>query len=58
MSMKRPMVEMDVTLKVVKGTHLTPLAQTFIPWVSFLSVSMMKYHRVTEDVTTQPDKKG
>ena len=31
MSMKRPMVEMDVTLKVVKGTHLTPLAQTFIP---------------------------
>ena len=31
MRMKRPMVEMDVTLKVVKGTHLTPLAQTFIP---------------------------
>ena len=31
MRMKRPMVEMDVTLRVIEGTHLTPLSQTFLP---------------------------
>jgi hypothetical protein len=31
MRMKRPMVEMDVALKVIQGTHLTPLSQTFLP---------------------------
>ena len=31
MRMKRPMVEMDVTLRDIDGTHLTPLSQTFIP---------------------------
>lgn len=31
MRMKRPMVEMDVKLSVIEGTHLTPLSQTFIP---------------------------
>lgn len=31
MRMKRPMVEMDVALRVIQGTHLTPLSQTFLP---------------------------
>ena len=31
MRMKRPMVEMDVALRVIEGTHLTPLSQTFLP---------------------------
>ena len=31
MRMKRPMVEMNVQLQVIKGTHLTPLSQTFMP---------------------------
>ena len=29
--MKRPMVNLEVDLRVLSGTHLTPLSQTFIP---------------------------
>jgi hypothetical protein len=31
MRMKRPMVEMEVELKTLTGTHITPLTQNLIP---------------------------
>ena len=31
MRMKRPMVEMEVELRILQGTHITPLAQTLLP---------------------------
>lgn len=55
MRMKRPMIEMDVEMKYLDGTHLTPLTQNLfrdvpnrfrIPFLNGLANSLLKDHFV------------